>query len=218
MGVIKELTDNCSIFRGDKTGSGVILLGHDNGVMVIESANNALSELTMGLRDKQLIARCKEDLEPLVKAAFICHLKDTGKLCQDSDEIRKLNDYVIETTCLTFGYDVEDVKTNLFENLVGDFLAKAFSEGGVSEVETITKVIKIAQRKNKPLPSEREIHFVESVRAATSAAGKAPTQKDVFDIWEDGGDYNDYDVFRVVRDRLGFDWLPEAKRGRRVHD
>ena len=218
MGVIKELADNCIIFRGDKAGSGVILHGHDGSVIVIGSANSALSEITQGIKDKNLITRCKGDLEPLLKAALICHLKDTDRLCQDDDELKNLNEYVLRSTCLTFGYDYQQVETDFFENVVGDFLTKAFLKGGVSEVETVTKVIKMAQKKNKPLPSEREVHFIESVKAATIAAGKAPTKRDVFNEWEDGGDYNDYDVFRTMRNRLGFDWLPEAKRGRNAHN
>ena len=193
-------------------------MGHDNGAMVIESADNALSEITRGVKDKVLLERCRGDLRSLVEASLICNIKSTAKLLQDDDTQTKINDYVLESTCLTLGYNSDDAKTLFFENIIGEFLAKAFIEGGVQEVEMITKVIKISQKKNKPLPSARESHFIESVRAATIAAGEAPTQKDVFDTWQDGGDYNDYDVFRSMRDRLGFDWLPEARRGRNTHD
>ncbi|MCP5537537.1 MAG: hypothetical protein H7A51_15050 [Akkermansiaceae bacterium] len=214
MSYTKEEADICTIYSSGRVGSGVIILGHDGGAVVIESAYSALSKITQGLRDKELVARCKGDLEPLVKAAFICHLKDTDKLCQDCEGLRTISNYVIDSACLSFGLDRSLVSTHFFENIVGEALSKAFREGGLPELETVTKVIKIAQKKNKSELTDNEKHFIDSVKLATEAFRGVPTQKTVFDLWEDGEDYNDYDVFRDVRNRLGFSWLPQGKRGK----
>ena len=108
---------------------------------------------------------------------------------------------------------MDEVEEGFFERRVEENLAYAFNQTGHAGVYAIGKLIEVVEMKSR-FATEEERFFLKCVKDATEEVGGVPTQKTVFNRWYDPSLRTSHDTFRGIRDRLGFSWLPQGKRGK----
>jgi len=107
----------------------------------------------------------------------------------------------------------DHLSINLYEKVVEYAMKQGFQECGGKGVATIAARIKKVEDSLRR-PTTEEEFFLSCVSRRATTLEDVPTQKDVYELWYDAGNRPNQDTFRGIRDRLGFAWLPTAKRGK----
>jgi hypothetical protein len=113
---------------------------------------------------------------------------------------------------------------NDFKKLIGTRLVEIIETGGSKGLSEITHLIEVIERKSEILPQNllsagtpltgEEQDFCAVLERETCELEDVPSQRQIRESWVKMQAGRSEDQFRRIRDRLGFSWLPAAKRGK----
>lgn len=190
-----------------------------------------MSKVTQGIKNNDSTAFLKDgNAKMFIEAVCISYLRRLQR--NESDESKKSSlayriRQIIQAGFLkdTIGIGNEDggketidklLKIDLFEKVVEHALKESFRFSGHEGVKIIASRIEKIE-KNLRSTSTEEDTFLSCVSRSATALDKVPTQKDVYELWHDDRLRHSRETFNGIRDRLGFAWLPPAKRGEQAH-
>ena len=111
-----------------------------------------------------------------------------------------------------------------FRNFIGSRIVDAIERGGSTFLHEIAHLLKIIEKRSEFLPqstlsegtplTRSEQDFCTVIERVTCELEDVPTQKQIREPWIKMQAGRNEDQFRRIRDRLGFSWLPTAKRGK----
>ena len=220
----------------DRSSGRIILECDDDNGSKISNANAIpaprlmTSSILKGLKKGSLASFLRdEESKMLVDAVCVCYLQRQQN--QEPDKLGKAwFDYTIRHYIeaslhpeIVEGLSVEEIhnevdrwiENELADKVVSEFCSSQYKHLGWEGLKTLTASIEKIETSLKN-PTEEEYYFLDCVSQCASEICDVPTQKEVFNMWQDDNLRNSRDTFRGIRDRVGFKWLPAAKRGKKL--
>jgi len=110
-----------------------------------------------------------------------------------------------------------------FKEFIGNRIVELIERSGSEGLHDLAKVLELIEKKSEISPAQyglypaltrEEQDFCTCLERLTCDVEDVPNQKQVREAWLAMRKGRNEDHFRSVRDKLGFGWLPAAKRGK----
>ena len=182
---------------------------------IAEKTKIAIEPLQVALCDDVTDERKKKNIKPFVKIMIgvIRYFELTSTELSAAYLALSKSEEEISDFLSAREMNLEEFEnSSYFSDLMGEFLNDAFKQGGSDSLLVASKAVGAIEKKmTGNVPEEQD--FLECVSECARKIDDVPFQRDVMNLWFKGRLGRTEEGFRDIRDRLGFDWLPTAKRG-----